>query len=81
MAWGFRAIIGIATLIGLPLAGAMLSRVVNKSDEIVSAIHAHDTKLQLLGMSNEEIKDRVTSVRDLLQDHENRIRSLERGVK
>lgn len=78
MAWGFRAIIAIATLIGLPIAGAMLNRVVSKSDEIVKLVSAHDTKLQLIDQGNNDIKDRISGVRETLQDHEIRLRTLER---
>lgn len=81
MAWGFRAIIAIATLIGLPIAGFMLERVVTRADEISVAVHSHDTKLQLLSAGNDDIKDRITGVRETVQDHETRIRSLERGPR
>jgi hypothetical protein len=78
MAWGFRAIIGIATVVGLPLAGFMLQRVMGKADDIVIAVHSHDMKLQELTFGNNEIKDRLGGVKEMLTDHENRLRTLER---
>lgn len=78
MAWGFRAIISVAVLIGLPIAGVMLNRMLAKSDEIVSLVHSHDTKLQLIDQGNNDIKDRISGVRETLQDHEIRLRYLER---
>lgn len=70
MAWAFRAIIGLSVVVGLPLAGAMLSRVLNKADEITEVVRGHDTKLEI-------INDRITGVRETLQDHEQRLRTIE----
>lgn len=74
MAWAFRVIIGFAVLAGLPMAGYLMQRMLNKADEISNTVHGHDTKLEIIG-------DRITGVRETLQDHENRIRSLERGPR
>lgn len=70
MAWGFRVIVGVGVLIGLPLAGAMLNRVLHTADQIAAQVQEHNTKLEVIG-------DRITGVRETLQDHEQRLRVIE----
>lgn len=71
MAWGFRAIIGIATVIGLPVAGAMLNRLMNSADEVSALVRSHDAKLQI-------IQNGIDEIRDVDKDFEQRLRTLER---
>lgn len=72
MAWGFRAIIAIATLIGLPLAGAMLSRVIATADHISEETQLHTIQLNTVGTK----LDFLTGISN---DHEIRLRQLERS--
>jgi len=61
----------IAATVGMPIAGFMLSRVVAKADEISEQVAKQNMSLQLI---SSEMKFRFDSV----NDHEQRIRSLER---
>ncbi|HWS65693.1 MAG TPA: hypothetical protein VN325_23285 [Steroidobacteraceae bacterium] len=78
IAWIARGFLVAATTIGVPITGYMLTRVLEKSDEVVVTVHSHDTSLEVLKQGNSEIKDKLGVIHDELQDHENRIRSLER---
>lgn len=71
MAWGFRAIIALATLIGLPVAGALLSRVISTIDGIAAESQTHTIQLNTVGTK----LDFLTGISN---DHEIRLRQLER---
>lgn len=71
MAWSFRAIIAFATLIGLPIAGALLSRVVSTVDGIAYESQTHTIQLNTVGTK----LDFLTGISN---DHETRLRQLER---
>lgn len=75
MAWAFRAIIAVATTIG----GWSLTRIVNSADEISLAVHSHDTKLEILNERAKETNDKLTGTGTQINDHEVRIRQLERS--
>lgn len=61
-----------ASLIGMPVAGFLLSRVVSTADDIREQVQKQNTALLLLSA---EVKYRFGSV----EDHESRIRKLELG--
>jgi hypothetical protein len=77
LAWVARAFLVGATVVG----GSLMTRVLEKSDEVVSTVRSHDTSLELLKQGNSEIKDKLDAIHDNLNDHENRIRTLERGPR
>lgn len=62
-----------ATVIGLPIAGFLLTRVVNTADEIRTQVQAQNVALILL---TAEVKFRFANV----EDHEHRLRKLELGA-
>lgn len=63
----------IATLVGLPVAGFMLTRVVVTADEIRDQLQRQNLALMLL---TNEVKFRFANV----EDHEQRLRKLELGA-
>lgn len=71
-AWVTRGLLVFIASVGMPLGIWMLERIVATADDISASVHSHDTKLELLNQQGKEIKD-------LVSDHETRIRSLERG--
>jgi hypothetical protein len=75
MAWSFRAIVGFATLVGLPLAGFMLNRAVGTLDNVSVQSVLHTTQLNRLEQS---VMDHVDFLTRVTADHESRIRQLER---
>lgn len=75
MAWGFRAIIGIATLVGLPVAGWMLNRTVATIDRVSEGVATHTLQLDHVQTT---ITDQLGYLKSIAADHESRIRSLER---
>lgn len=78
MAWVFRAMVALVTFVGLPTAGYLLMSLMSKADDVVTTVHAHDTKLELLSLGNQMINSKLNDFHDSLQDHEKRIRELER---
>lgn len=70
-AWVVRGFLVIASAIGAPVGVWLLERIVTTADDIQASVHSHDTSLELLKQQGSEIKDLVT-------DHETRIRTLER---
>jgi hypothetical protein len=75
MAWGFRAMLTASVAVG----GWALARIVTTGDDISSSVHKHDTKLEILDERGKEINDRLVGFNGELNDHENRIRQLERN--
>jgi len=81
MAWGFRALIFVLTAILIPVALSVLGGISTKFDDVVTSVHSHDTKLELLSQDAQDIKSRISDVKSAVQDHEGRIRALERDGK
>lgn len=77
MAWGFRAIIAFATA----ATGFAAEHILASEQEISTAVHQHDTKLELLNERGLEIKENISGVRENVQDHERRIRELENKTR
>lgn len=75
MAWGFRAIIGIATLVGLPIAGWMLNRTVATIDKVSDGVATHTLQLEHVQTT---VTDQLGYLKSIVGDHETRLRSLER---
>ena len=65
-AWGFRGLLSLVTAIGL----YFLDDLKKVAETIAADVRSHDTKLEI-------INDRITGVRETLQDHETRLRSIE----
>lgn len=66
----------VATFIGLPIAGWMLSRAVQTSDVLTAQVAQQNVQLSVLSAT---IKDRLDGDLRQLTDHELRIRQLERS--
>jgi hypothetical protein len=79
-----RVLMIIASTIGLPIAGWMLSRVIERADKIVEKVDSTHTNLQLLdqGMkfSFERMKSELDRLNTTVTDHDGRIRNIERIV-
>jgi hypothetical protein len=72
-----RACMIAATLVGLPAAGFMMTRVINQNDTVAAAVAAQNVSIQLLSQSVRQTFDGHTSQ---LQDHELRLRQAERAL-
>lgn len=70
-----RASTLVATFIGLPLAGWMLSRAVSQADILNSQVTQQNIEIRVLSAT---IRDRFDNDLKQLSDHELRIRALER---
>lgn len=70
-AWLVRLLMTVSVTVGGPLAYFILHRIVSTADDIAASVHAHDMSLEILKEQGKEIKD-------LVGDHETRIRTLER---
>lgn len=73
MAWTFRAIIGFATLVGLPIAGYMLDRAVRSIDHVADESQVHTVQLNTVGT-------KLDFLTGIATDHETRLRQLERSA-
>lgn len=71
-----RASTLIATLIGLPIAGFMLSRVITQADALNATVVQQNVDIKVL---SSQVNDRLASDLRQLSDHELRLRALERG--
>lgn len=69
LAWAFRGLLMLA----LPVAGYAVSQLLSKANQISDEVISHSTKLEI-------INDRITGVRETLQDHETRLRAIEHEV-
>jgi hypothetical protein len=65
-----------ATLIGLPLAGFMLSRVVSQADALQLSVTQQNVEIRVLSAT---LKSQLDNDVKQLTDHELRLRALERG--
>ena len=64
-----------ATLIGLPVAGALLSRVVGQADAMAHQVQEQGVSIRLL---NATVSEKLNSNFSTLTDHELRLRALEK---
>lgn len=70
-----RASMLFATVIGLPAAGFMLSRIINEADALTLSVTQQNVEIRVLSAT---LKDRLDQDGKELTDHELRLRSLER---
>lgn len=75
MAWGFRAIIGIATLILVPAGGWLIERAIHSIDHVVTIADGHTRQLDRMETS---VADHFDFLARAVADHEARIRQIER---
>ncbi len=77
-----RSAMILATVVGLPVAGYAMKRLVDKADTIVDTVAKTDKRLDLLEQfvrfTTEQTQGNSQRNRDTIADHEGRIRSLER---
>ncbi len=66
----------VATAIGLPVAGFMMSRVIAKADDIDKSVIQQNINVQLL---KQTVETYVKNTDRILLDHETRLRGLERS--
>lgn len=70
-----RASTLIATLIGLPVAGWMLSRVITQADALAATVTQQNVEIRVLTAT---VNSRLDSDTKSITDHELRLRQLER---
>lgn len=66
----------LASVIGAPAAGFMLTRIINQADVLQATVLEQTITIKVLSAT---VKDKLDSSVAQLSDHELRIRSLERG--
>lgn len=76
---GFRVVIGIATAIGLPVCGFVLSRAVAAFDGLNSQVGMLLTEQVKSSSDFRQIKERIDDILRRGEDHEKRIQYIERS--
>jgi hypothetical protein len=80
-----RVLMICASVIGLPVAGWMMTRMIDRADKIVEKVDGSHQQLQLLDQSVKFGFDRQKADLDRLQiqviDHDGRIRVIERDIR
>lgn len=76
MAWGFRAIIGVATLVLVPVGGWLIDRATHSIDHVASVSDQHTRQLDRMETS---VADHFDFLARAVADHEARLRQLENG--
>lgn len=77
-----RILMMCGTLVGLPVAGWYMTRLVGKADSITDTVERSATRLELLEqfvrLQSERTREETARVNNTLVDHEGRLRTLER---
>jgi hypothetical protein len=77
-----RVVMIAASTIGLPAAGYLMVKMLNKADAIVERVEDHTVQLKLINqgvtLAADVAKSDMSMIRSVVSDHETRIRVLER---
>lgn len=66
----------VASVVGLPIAGGLLTRIVSQADAITSQVQEQNVALKILSVT---VSEKLNSNFTTLTDHELRLRALEKS--